>query len=289
MLPLAGREPVLRQVRVPHVHDAGQRGAEPAPVVDQARQRGAAEVDAVVGALPRHEHRAFALALRAVEGERDLHRRVDRLGAAVDEEDAVEVARRELGDPLRELEGLRMPAQERRDEVELGQLAADGVGDFPATVAGSAAEQSGRGVDDPLAAFVPVVHALGPDDHPRLGLELAVGRERHPVLVEGNRPGGALVVQRQFGVAHRSLLGRVRPRRGCARAGHEGQSYTGAARARAARAPRRHPVAGSLRASPIVASGGAGRRIRQPVAARLDFNSPTGAQYPRSSQHSKET
>ena len=56
--------------------------------------------------------------------------------AGVDEEDAVEIARRQLGDARRELELLRMRAQERRAEVELAQLLADGVGDLLAAVAG---------------------------------------------------------------------------------------------------------------------------------------------------------
>ena len=119
----APREEVLLEVRVPHVRDAGQPGSEFAAVVDEARQRDAAEVDAVVGALARDEHVAAALTARLVVGERDLHRGVDRLRAGVGEEDPVEVARRQLGDARRELELLRMPAQERRHEVELAPAA----------------------------------------------------------------------------------------------------------------------------------------------------------------------
>ena len=126
----ARREEVLLEVRVPHVGDARQARAELAPVVDEPRQRDAAEVDAVVGALARDEHVAPALAARLVVGERDLHRGVDGFGAGVGEEDAVEVARRQLGDARRELELLRVRAQERRAEVELAQLLADGVGDL---------------------------------------------------------------------------------------------------------------------------------------------------------------
>ena len=126
----ARREAVLRDVRVPHVRNARQRRAEPAAVVDHARQRHAAEVDAVIGALARDEHRAPGLAARLVIRERDLHRGVDGLGSRVGEEDAVEVAGRELGDARGELELLRMAARERRDEVELAQLRADGIGDL---------------------------------------------------------------------------------------------------------------------------------------------------------------
>ena len=86
-------------------------------------KRHAAEVDAVIRALARDEHRAAALAVRLPVGERDLHRGVDRFGTRIGEEDVVEVARRQLRDAPRELELLRMAARERRDEIELAQAA----------------------------------------------------------------------------------------------------------------------------------------------------------------------
>ena len=146
-------------------------------------------------------------------GQRDLHRGVHRLGSGIDEEDAIQVARRELGHPLRELEALRMRAQERRDEVELGELPVHRFGDFLAAVTGVDAKHTRRGVDELLAAIVPVVHALGPDHHLRVGLEVAVGRERHPVLVERDPARLQLVAEREFGVAHRDLLMRQEPGR----------------------------------------------------------------------------
>ena len=191
---------------MPHVRDGRQPRPELAAVVDEARQRDAAEADAVIGAFARDEHVAPALAARLVVGERDLHRRVDRLGAGVDEEDAVEVAGRQLGDARRELELLRVRAQERRAEVELPQLGADRVGDLLAAVAGGDAEQPRRRVDDLVAAVVPQVHPFRADDHLRIGLEFAVRRERHPVFVERNALRNGLVLDRQFGMAHRGLL-----------------------------------------------------------------------------------
>ena len=148
----------------------------------------AAEIDAVIRALARDEHRAPALAARLVIGERDLHRGVDRLRPRVGEEDAVQVARRQLRDARRELELLRMRrAVNGAHEVELAQLRADRVGDLLAAVAGGDAEQARRRVDDLVAAVVPVVHAFGAHDHLRIGLEVAVRRERHPVFVERDR------------------------------------------------------------------------------------------------------
>ena len=158
---LAGRVQVLLQVRVPHVHDAGDARTVLAPVVDDAGQRDAAEVDAVIRALARHEHRPARLSARLVVGERDLHRRVHRFRAGVDEEDVIEVARRELGDARRELEALRMRAQERGDEIEIAELPVHRLGDLLAAVAGGDAEQPRRCVDDLLAAIVPVVHPFG--------------------------------------------------------------------------------------------------------------------------------
>ena len=202
VLALARHEEILLDVRVAHVRDAREPRAVLAAVVREARQRHAAEVDAVVGAIPRHEHVAPALAARLVVGERDLHRALDRLGTGVAEEDAVEVAGRQLRNARRELELLRVGAQERRGEVELEELPADRLRDLLAAVAGRAAEQSGRRVDELLAPVVPEVHPFRADDHPRIGLEFAVGRERHPVFVERDAARVDLVAQREFGVAH---------------------------------------------------------------------------------------
>ena len=185
-----------------HVRDRRQPGAELAAVVDETRQRDAAEIDAVVRALARHEDVAAALAARLVIRERDLHRRVDGLRSGVRKEDAIQVARRELGHARGELELLRMRAQEWRTEVELAQLPADGIRDLLATVPGGYAEQTAGSIDDLVAAIVPQPHALGANDHLGIGLELAVRRERHPVLVERKSARRALVLDREFGVAH---------------------------------------------------------------------------------------
>ena len=201
----AARKEILLEMRMPHVRNAGQRRAELAPVVDHARQRDAAEIDAVVGTLARDEHRPSRVAVRLVIGERDLHRRVDRFRARIGEKDVVEIAWRQLCDARRELEALGMAAQERRDEIELGELLSYGFGDFAAAVSRGAAKQAGRGIDDFFPAVVPVVHAFGADDELGIRLELAVRRERHPVLVERDRLRLRTIGEREFGMAHRSL------------------------------------------------------------------------------------
>src|SRR6185437_8511313 len=189
------------QMCVPHVDDAGDARTVFAPVIDDARQRDTAEVDAVIRTLARNEHRAAALPARLVIGERGLHRRVDRFGAGIDEENVLEIAGRQLGDARGELEALRMPAQERR-EVQFAELPMYRFGDLLAAMARRDAKEARRRVDDLVAAVVVVVHAFGAYDDPRIGLEVAIRRERHPQLVEGNRLLRGLVAKREFGVAH---------------------------------------------------------------------------------------
>ena len=64
MLRLAAREGVLgRQVRVRHVVDAGQQRAEHLAVGDDAADRDAAEIDAVIAALAADQAEARAVAL----------------------------------------------------------------------------------------------------------------------------------------------------------------------------------------------------------------------------------
>ena len=105
---LAAREGVLLEVvGVRQVVDAGQHRAEHLAVGDDAADRDAAEADAVIAALAADEARARAFAAHALLGERDLERGVDRLGAGIAEEHVVEIAGRELGDAVGELEGAR--------------------------------------------------------------------------------------------------------------------------------------------------------------------------------------
>ena len=81
MLRLAFDEEVsLGVVRVPEMIDAWQAG-KGAPVVDDTADGDAAEPDAVIAAFAADQPCARALADRALIGERDLERGVDRLGA----------------------------------------------------------------------------------------------------------------------------------------------------------------------------------------------------------------
>ena len=181
MLRLILREGVAGEIMgVTDVVDARQMGREGAAVRHHAADRHAAEADAVIAALAADQARPRSLSDGALIGQRDLQRGVDRLGAGIGEEDAVEPLRRDLGEPLGEIERQRMAHVERGREVEVRQLPLDGGGDLAAAMAGIDAPEAGRAVDHLAAVDGGVVHALGGSEQPRRFLELPVGRERHP-------------------------------------------------------------------------------------------------------------
>ena len=111
---------------VTDVIDTRQMGRKRAAVRHHAADRHAAETDAVIAALAADQARPRSLSDGALVGERDLQRGVDRLGARIGEEDAIEPLRRDLGKPLGEIERQRMAHVERGREVEVRQAALDG-------------------------------------------------------------------------------------------------------------------------------------------------------------------
>src|SRR3546814_4452204 len=91
MLRKAARKGVACQiVRVAQMIGARQAGAEGAAIADDATDADLAETDAMIAALAPDQSGARALPPRPLDGERDLERGIDRFGAAVREEDAVE-------------------------------------------------------------------------------------------------------------------------------------------------------------------------------------------------------
>src|SRR5256885_3280910 len=94
-------------------------------VAHQATRRRAADVHGGIGALAGYEIASLPLVAGEVIGERDLHRRVDRLGAGVAEEHMIQTRRRERGDAVGEGECGRVTAHEGRCEVERLQLLSD--------------------------------------------------------------------------------------------------------------------------------------------------------------------
>ena len=184
VLRLAAGEPVLRPPGVPHVHDIGHADREDVPVLDHARQRYTAHVDAVIGALARDETLAPVVASGAVIRHADLQRGIHRFGARIGEENVVDRLRRNRGDHSGELEGARMAQIERRGVVVLQQLFVDGVGNLAPAVPGRYAEQAGRSVQHRAAPVVDQANAVALFHQPRFFLELAVRRERHPMFFE---------------------------------------------------------------------------------------------------------
>ena len=87
-----------------------------------AAHRDAAEAHAVVAALAADQARARAFAAHAVVGERDLQRRVDRLGAGVGEEHVIEALGRDLHQLIGECERARVRHLERRRVVQRLEL-----------------------------------------------------------------------------------------------------------------------------------------------------------------------
>ena len=108
----------IRSYYVAHVIDAGHERAENLAVADDAADRRAAEVDAVIAALAADQARAVALPAYPMVGERELQRRLHRLGAGIGEEHLRQAFGRERRDLVGELEGKRMPELERRREIE---------------------------------------------------------------------------------------------------------------------------------------------------------------------------
>ena len=178
---LAPRERIARKVvGMPDVIDAGKAGPEHLAVGGNAADRHAAEVDAVVAALAADEAKALTFTTRAVPGEGDLERRVDRFGARVGEEHPREALRGDARQALGELEGDRVAHLEGRREVHLPGLPADGLDDARPGMAGVHAPQPGDRVEHLAPLGRPVVHALGAGEKPRRALELPVGSKGHP-------------------------------------------------------------------------------------------------------------
>ena len=172
-------------VGVADVIDAGQQRAEQLAVADDAADRDAAEIDAVIAALAADQAEARALPDGALIGERDLERGLDRLRAGVGEEDVVDAGRHVGDEAGGELEGLSGGPSGRPGRSRAPSPAwAIASTIFGRRVAGVAAPEAGGAVEDLSAVGGAVVHALGADQHARRLLELPVRGERHPVGFE---------------------------------------------------------------------------------------------------------
>ena len=164
-------------------HDRDRRRAERLLHRPHAGERERAERHPVVGDLARDRLRALRLALGQVVLADDLPGRLDRLRAAVGEEDAVEVAGRALGERGGELDRRRVRGRPVRVERERGELRGRDRGHLLAErVADLAAEERRQAVEVAVALGVEDVGALAALEHEqRLAVraEGAVAREVH--------------------------------------------------------------------------------------------------------------
>ena len=184
MLGQIGREGVAGEiVRVAQMIAARQH-REGAAIVDQPAHRDAAEADPVIAALASDQAGARSLADRALVGERDLERGIDRLRPRSGEEHPIEAARRDLRQSLGEGEGDRMAHLEGRRIIHGGKLRRDRIGDLRAAVPGIDAPQARRAIKYASAVVTGIIHALRRSEQARRLLELAIGGERHPIGIE---------------------------------------------------------------------------------------------------------
>ena len=171
---------VLQIVGVADVIHAREQAAVEHAVLDDSADGRAAEVGAVVAPLAPDQPRLRALAPHVVIAERDLQRGIRRFRARVGEEHVVEIAGREVDQPVRELESRRVAELKGRREIHALGLRLDRRHDLLVPVACVAAPEPGGAVQNLATARRVVVHALGARHQARLLLVALVRRERHP-------------------------------------------------------------------------------------------------------------
>ena len=171
-------------VGVGDVAAARRQRLELAAQLGDAGRRERPQRGAVVGDLAGDRLVLLAFAVHAVVVAGELQRRLDRLRAAGGEEDAVEVAGGERGDPRRQLDRPRVGVAPERVEVELFDLAGGRLAVLGAAVAGVDAEEAGEAVEVAVAVLVVDVAALGAGDDRDLvaGAVGAHAREVHPEM-----------------------------------------------------------------------------------------------------------
>jgi hypothetical protein len=185
-----GRLAVLRpavDVGVGHVAAARRQRLELGAQLGDPGCREGSQRGPVVGDLPRDHLVLLAFAERPVVVAGELQRRLDRLRAAVGEEDPVEPRRGERGEARGEFDRPRVGVAPERVEVELLDLARRRFAELAAAMADVDAEERREPVEVAVAVLVEDVTALAADDDRDLVLAV-VGthpREMHPEMAPG--------------------------------------------------------------------------------------------------------
>ena len=164
------------EVRVRHPHPAGRQRLEGILDVGQPGDGQRAHRCAVVGDVTAEHLVPLRLAgqLEVLLGQ--LPGRLHGLGAAGGEEDPVEVARGQFGEPIGQLDGPRVRVGPEREVGQLRRLLPRGVGDLGAAVPDLADEQPGQAVQVAPAVVVEDIRPGPAHDHG----DVAVGVGRHP-------------------------------------------------------------------------------------------------------------
>ncbi len=186
-----GREALAEGValdveRVAHV--IGRDLREDAAVVDEAADGDASEANAVIAFFAADDAGAGALPDGALIGDGDLQRRVDGFRTGTGEEHAIKLRARttrgDLGKALGEIKCDLMAHLEGGGEIHGHQLTLDSLGDPLAAVACIHAPQTGGTIQHHITVDIGIIHAFGGSEQTGGRLELAVGRERHPEVIE---------------------------------------------------------------------------------------------------------
>ena len=189
---LAPGHAVFGQVGMGQVIDARQQRAEMAAVVHDPTDRDAAEAHAVIAALAPDQARPGAVAAGAVIGKRNLQRRINGFRARVAIKYMLHPSGGDVHDAIGQLESQWMAHLKGRGIVQLADLGLHGLGDLRATMAGIAAPQARRAVEDLPTIGRGIMHVLRRDQHPRRRLELTVRGEGHPKGAQVIRGGLAI-------------------------------------------------------------------------------------------------
>ena len=156
-------------------------------VCANAPHRDAAKADAVVALFTANQPCFAGLALGAPVGTGHLERSVGGLRARAGEERVIQALGRQFFEFVGQFKGQRVAKLEAGRVIQGVELTRHCLGDLAAAMAQATGPQAREAVKNLPPVRVSVVTAFGPNNHARVGLEVAVAGVGHPVRVQ---PGG---------------------------------------------------------------------------------------------------